>query len=404
MKRRDLVKGGAVGAGAATLATLAGCSDSEKAEIEKLKQQLASANGRISDLENSVADAEVKASEAAAVVPSKKEMVIVSTWPRDFPGLGTSAQRLAARITELSEGRLTTQYFAAGERVGAFDSFDEVASGNAQAYIAADYYWKGKHPGFAFFTTVPFGMTTVEWNAWIKFMGGQELWDEISGDYGLKALPCGATGTQMMGWFNKEIESADDLKGLKMRIPGLAGDVMAKLGASPVSLPGGQIYENLVSGAIDATEWVGPYNDYFMKFYEAAKYYYYPGFHEPGGGLAFGMNASWWGTLSDWEKAIIEAACMEEHAAQYEEAQARNGEYLAKLVNDHGVQLRELPDEIFESFGVATAEVYEETRAHSPLAAKITDHFMAALHEVGGWQGIAEVAFSNHRNRILGIV
>ncbi|MEM6662656.1 MAG: ABC transporter substrate-binding protein, partial [Pseudomonadota bacterium] len=183
---------------------------------------------------------------APAVAQGTKEMTIVSTWPRDFPGLGISAQRLAARITELSEGRINTTYFAAGEKVGAFDSFDEVASGNSNAYIAADYYWKGKHPGFAFFTSVPFGMTTVEWNAWIKFKGGQDLWDKVSGEFGLKAITCGATGTQMGGWFNKEIESADDLKGLKMRIPGLGGDVMAKLGASPVSLPGGQIYENLV--------------------------------------------------------------------------------------------------------------------------------------------------------------
>ncbi|MFC3117416.1 twin-arginine translocation signal domain-containing protein [Jhaorihella thermophila] len=126
---------------------------------------------------------------APAIAQQRKTMTIVSTWPRDFPGLGISAQRLAARITELSEGRLTTEYFAAGERVGAFDSFDEVASGNSQAYIAADYYWVGKHPGFAYFTSVPFGMTTVEWNAWIKFKGGQELWDEISGEFGLKALP-----------------------------------------------------------------------------------------------------------------------------------------------------------------------------------------------------------------------
>ena len=219
---------------------------------------------------------------APALAQAKKEMVIVSTWPRDFPGLGLPAQRLAARIGELSDGALDVQYFAAGERVGAFDSFDEVASGNAQAYIAADYYWKGKHPGWAPFTAIPFGMTYTEIDAWIKYGGGQELWDELADQFGLKNLACGNTGVQMGGWFNKEIESADDLKGLKMRIPGLGGDVMAKLGASPVSLPGGQIYENLVSGAIDATEWVGPYNDYFMKFYEAAKYYYWPGMHEPG--------------------------------------------------------------------------------------------------------------------------
>ena len=143
-----------------------------------------------------------------------------------------------------------------------------------------------------------------------------------------------------------------------MRIPGLGGDVMAKLGASPVSLPGGQIYENLVSGAIDATEWVGPYNDYFMKFYEAAKYYYYPGFHEPGGGLSFGMNKSWWSGLTDHEKAILTAACMEEHAAQYEETQANNGKFLAKLVvNDHGVEVKEFGEDIYDGFGEASAAV-----------------------------------------------
>jgi len=340
---------------------------------------------------------------APAIAQSRTELVIVSSWPKDFPGLGSSAQRLAARIAELSEGRIHTQYFAAGERVGAFDVFDEVASGNSQAYISADYYWKGKHPGFVYFTAVPFGMITPEWNAWIKFMGGQALWDELSGEFGIKSIACGATGTQMGGWFNKEIETPEDLKGLKMRIPGLGGDVMAKLGASPVSLPGGQIYENLVSGAIDATEWVGPYNDFFMKFYEAAKYYYHPGMHEPGGGLAFGMNAKWWSERSKWEQAVITAACLEEHAAQPEEALANNGAYLARMVNEHGVQLRAFSDEIYDSFGEAAAAVYEETREHSPLAKKINDTYQQVLRDLGGYYKIAEIGFSNQRNRVLKI-
>lgn len=340
---------------------------------------------------------------APAIAQSKTKLTIVSTWPRDFPGLGLSAQRLAARIGDLSDGKIEVEYFAAGERVGAFDSFDEVASGNSQAYIAADYYWKGKHPGFAYFTSVPFGMTNLEWNAWIKFKGGQELWDELSGEYGLKAFTCGGTGTQMGGWFNKEIESADDLKGLKMRIPGLGGDVMAKLGASPVSLPGGQIYENLVSGAIDATEWVGPYNDYFMKFYEAAKYYYSPGMHEPGGGLAFGMNKEWFEKLSNWEKLVIETACMEENAAQPEEAVANNGEFLNKMVDDNGVELREFNDDVYDAFGEAAAEVFEETRDHSELATKIDDSFQTNLREMAAYLKIAEVGFSNQRNRVLDI-
>ncbi len=340
---------------------------------------------------------------APAIAQSRTKMTIVSTWPRDFPGLGLSAQRLAQRIDDLSESKIEVEYFAAGERVGAFDSFDEVASGNSQAYIAADYYWKGKHPAFAYFTSVPFGMTSLEWNAWIKFKGGQELWDEVSGEFGLKAYTCGGTGTQMGGWFNKEIESPDDLKGLKMRIPGLGGDVMAKLGASPVSLPGGQIFENLVSGAIDATEWVGPYNDYFMKFYEAAKYYYTPGMHEPGGGLAFGMNKEWFEKLSKWEKMVIETACMEENAAQYEEAVANNGEFLSRMLNDHGVELREFNDEIYDAFGEAAAEVFEETRDHSDLAAKVDDSFQKNLREMAAYLKLAEIGFSNQRNRVLGI-
>jgi TRAP-type mannitol/chloroaromatic compound transport system substrate-binding protein len=340
---------------------------------------------------------------APAIAQARKTMTIVSSWPRDFPGLGIPTQRMAERITELSEGRITTEYFASGERVGGFDVFDEVASGNAQAYSSADYYWKGKHAGWAYFTAVPFGMTYVEMSAWLKFGGGQALWDELAGGFDLKCLPAGNTGCQMGGWFNKEINTADDLKGLKMRIPGLGGDVMAKLGASPISVPGSQIYENLVSGAIDATEWVGPFNDYFMKFYEAAKYYYHPGMHEPGSMLSLGLNASWWGTLSDWEKAVITAACNEGTSSMMDETNANNGEYLKRLVNDHGVEVREFSDDVYESFGTAAAEVFEETRAHSPLATKIDDAFQKSLRELAAWQKLASVGYSIKRNAALGI-
>lgn len=348
-----------------------------------------------------VAGAAATAFAAPAIAQARKEMVIVSTWPRDFPGLGISAQRLAARITELTEGRIVTTYYAAGEKVGAFDAFDEVASGNSQAYNAADYYWKGKHPGWAYFTSVPFGLTYTEIDAWIKFAGGQQLWDEIGDQFGLKCLNCGNTGVQMGGWFNKEIETADDLKGLKMRIPGLGGDVLSKLGASTVTLPGGQIYENLVSHAIDATEWVGPYNDYFMKFYEAAKYYYYPGMHEPGSMISFGMNKSWWSSLSKLDQAIIEAACNEENSRQMAETNAENGKYLTKLIKEHGVQLRRFSDEIYDSFGEAAQAVFDEVRQHSPLAAKIHDSFAAVRDDVGRWTGLSDAAYVNQRNRVL---
>jgi len=340
---------------------------------------------------------------APAIAKSRKEMVMVSTWPRDFPGLGTGAQRLAKRINDMTEGRIHVQYFAAKERVGAFDSFDEVASGNAQAYHAADYYWKGKHPAWAYFTAVPFGLTYTEMNAWIRFGGGQELWDELAGGFGIKGLMAGNTGVQMGGWFNKEINSADDLKGLKMRIPGLGGDVMAKLGASPVSLPGGQIYENLVSGAIEATEWVGPWNDRFMKFYEAAKYYYYPGMHEPGAMLSMGMNAKWWADLSATDKAIIEAAAAAENDIMMSEYTAKNGEALNDLVKNQGVKLRKFNDDVYDAFGEAAAEVFEGVQSHSPLAKKIHSSFVDARSYLGAWSKISDQAYVQQRNRVLGV-
>ena len=340
---------------------------------------------------------------APAMAKKRKDMVIVATWPRDFPGLGTGAQRIAARIAKLTEGSINVQYFAAKERVGAFDSFDAVASGNAQAYHAADYYWKGKNPGWAYFTSVPFGLTYAEHNAWINFMGGQQLWDKLAGSFGLKCLSAGATGVQMGGWFNKEINSPADLKGLKMRIPGLGGDVMAKLGVSPVSLPGGQIYENLVSGALDATEWVGPYNDYFLKFYEAAKYYYYPGMHEPAAVLSLGLNKKWWSDLTATEQGIIKAATGAEHGLMMAEYDANNGSYLRKLINDHGVKLRRFNDDVYDAFGKAANEVFKSTIAYSDEVRRIHESFLKARKDVGGWMNLSEVAYLSQRNRVLGL-
>ena len=340
---------------------------------------------------------------APAIAQERVELAMVTTWPRDFPGLGTGAQRLAERLGQMSDGRIQVQYFAAGERVGAFDSFDEVASGNAQVYHAADYYWKGKHLGWAYFTSVPFGLSYTEMNAWIRFGGGQELWDELAAEFGLKCVMAGNTGCQMGGWFNKEINSADDLKGLKMRIPGLGGDVMAKLGASPVSLPGGQIYENLVSGAIDATEWVGPWNDSFMKFYEAAKFYYYPGMHEPGSMLALGMNKSWWEGLSKTDQLMIEAAAAAENDIMMAEYNAKSGAALADLIQNQGVKLRQFNDDVYDSFFEAAEEVFETVRAHSDLSKRIDDSFRAARKDLGGWSKISDQAFVGQRNRVLGL-
>jgi len=364
MKRRDFLKQGAAGVGGAAAASTIG---------------------------------------APAIAQERIEITMVSTWPRDFPGLGTGAQRFAQRVSDMTDGRMQVEYFAGGERVAPFDSFDEVASGNAQIYHGADYYWKGKHPGLAYFTAVPFGLTYTEMNAWIRYGGGQELWDELTAEFGLKSLMCGNTGVQMGGWFNKEIMSPEDLKGLKMRIPGLGGDVMAKLGASPVSLPGSQIYENLVSGAVEATEWVGPWNDEAMRFYEAAKFYYYPGFHEPGSMLGIGMNKDWWEGLSASDQLIIEAAASMENDVMMSEYNAKNGAALQRLIDEQGVELRRFSEDVYDAFGEASAEVYEEVRDHSDLAARIHDSFLQARTEVGSWMKLADQAYVQERNRVLGL-
>ena len=339
---------------------------------------------------------------APAIAKERVEIAMVATWGRDFPGLGTGAQRFAKRLSDMSDGRIQVTYYAAGERVKAFDSFDEVASGNAQMYHGAEYYWKGKHPGWAYFTSVPFGLTYTEMNAWIRFGGGQELWDELGADYGLKGLMCGNTGVQMGGWFRKEMNSVDDFKGLKMRMPGLGGDVLAKLGGSPVSLPGGQIYENLISGSIDATEWVGPWNDEIMKFYEAAKYYYYPGMHEPGAMLACGMNKTWWDGLSKSDQMMIEAASSMENDVMMSEYNYKNGAALKRLINDQGVKLRQFNDDIYDGFAEASEEVFAEVQEHSDLANRIHQSFVTARTDIGAWAEISDQAYLQQRNRALG--
>ena len=340
---------------------------------------------------------------APAISQGRQEIVMVSSWARDMPALGTNAQVFAQRLTDATDGRLNVQYFAGGERVGAFAAFDEVASGNAHIYHSATYYWKGKHPGLNYFSSVPFGMIVPEFEGWIRWLGGQELFDELTAEFGIKGILGGNTGVQMGGWFRKEINSVDDMQGLKFRMPGLGGDVLAKIGASPVSLPGSQIYENLISGAIDGTEWATPFMDSSMKFWEVAKYYYYPGLHEPGTALTFGMNKSWWDGLPKSDQTLIEGLCHQTNFDLYTESTAKSGEWLQKFITEQGVELRKFNEDIIDAFGEATLEVFEEVRQHSPLAKKIDDSFRQSMTSLAGWLSVAEIEYFSQRNRVLGI-
>ena len=221
---------------------------------------------------------------ASAATHKKRELRMVTTWPKNFPGLGTSSERFARRVEKATDGALKINVFAAGELVPAFQAFDAVSSGAADIYHGAEYYWQGKSPAFVFFTALPFGMTAIEHAGWIRHGGGQALWDKLSARFNIKPHIVANTGTQMGGWFRNELTSLRDLRGLKIRIPGLGGEVYRRLGASPVTLPGGEIFPSLQSGKVDAAEWIGPWNDLAFGFHRIARHCYSPGFHEPGGG------------------------------------------------------------------------------------------------------------------------
>ncbi|MEO1331043.1 MAG: TRAP transporter substrate-binding protein [Pseudomonadota bacterium] len=338
-----------------------------------------------------------------AIAQGNTVVKMVTTWPKNFPGLGTGAQRVADRITAMTGGRITVKLFAAGELVPPFESFDAVASGAAEMYHGADYYWQGKNKAFNFFTAVPLGFTAQELEAWVHFGGGQELWDELGAQFGVKAFLAGNTGVQMGGWFRDPITSLDDMKGLKMRMPGLGGEVLRQIGASAVALPGGEIFPALQAGTIDATEWVGPYNDMAFGFQKILKNYMYPGFHEPGSGLATGMNKTWWDALSDADKALIKAACDAENDMMMAEYNARNGAALSKLLNEEGVQLHEFPDEVFKEIAAASEEVVASVATEDAIGKKVYESYAKFRKDVAGWSRLADGAYMTARTKAIDI-
>ena len=275
---------------------------------------------------------------------------LVTAWPKNYPGLGMAPERIADLVEEMSNGQMKITVYGAGEQVPAFGVFDAVSSGAHQMGHSGGYFWKGKAPAAQFFTGVPFGLTADEINAWTNRGGGIELWREVYEPFNIYPIPAGNTGTQMFGWFNKEINSLDDIKGLKMRIPGIGGEVLERAGGIPVTLPGGELFTALQTGVIDATEWVGPYNDLTFGFHQAAKYYYYPGWHEPGSMLELLINMDEWEALPKHLQVIIDTASKAVNQDILDEYTARNNRALRELVDVHGVELRKLPDDVIAEF------------------------------------------------------
>lgn len=335
---------------------------------------------------------------APAIGQGLLEWRMVTSWPKGLPGLGSGVERLASRIGEMSGGRLTVKVYAAGELVPAFECFGAVANGTAQLGHDAAYYHLGKSEGTAFFTAFPFGFTAPEIEAWVKYGEGQKLWDELYAPFGIRAFLAGNTGTQMLGWFKKEIRSVDDLKGLKFRAPGNQGKILEKLGVTPVALPGGEIFPALQSGAIDGAEWIGPYNDLALGFYQVCRYYYSHGYHEPGAALQLMINEAAWRSLPPDLQAIVKAAAEAANVDIWAEYNARSGPALRTLVEKHGVIVKGLPEDVLMACGEKSNDVLNEIYdAGDATVKKIVIDFLKFRAEVIPWTRIADQSFVNAR-------
>jgi len=325
------------------------------------------------------------------------EWNLVTSWPPGLPGLGVGVENLARRIEAATAGRLRIKVFAGGELVPALEVLDAVSRGTVHMGHDSAYYHRGKVPAAQYFTTVPFGQTVHEINAWLYYGGALELWRELYEPFNVIPFPAGNTGVQMAGWFNKEINSVDDLRGLKMRIPGIGGEVMQRAGVSQITVPASEIFTSLQTGAIDAAEWVGPYNDIALGLHKVARYYYYPGWHEMGPMLQCTINKDAWNSLPPDLQEIVSSVCQAINVDMMAEYTWGNAVALEKLKQDPNVELRKLPDDVLRLLKKLSAEVIEEMAAKDPWAAKIKASFDAFQQISIPNQEITELAYLQAR-------
>ena len=327
-------------------------------------------------------DKQQTASNDEAVATQTFKWKMVTSWPKNFPGLGLAPEKFAQYVNEMSNGRLQVQVFGAGELVPGFEVFDAVSQGTVQMGHSGPYYWKGKIPASPIFGAMPFGMTATELNAWLHYGGGLELWQELYKPFGIIPLAGGNSGAQFAGWFKKEINTIDDLKGLKMRIPGIGGEVLQRAGGVPINLPGGEIFSALQSGAIDGTEWVGPYNDLAFGFYQAAEYYYSSVWHEPGTALEFLINEKAFNELPKDLQKIVTVAARAVNEDTLDEYNARNNNAMKQLIDKHNVQIKELPAPVLAELKRISDEVIAEQVAADEGFAKVWASYSAFLADI----------------------
>ena len=325
------------------------------------------------------------------------EWKMVTSWPKNLPGPGVSAQLLADTIASLSGGRLTVRVFAAGELVPPLEAFAAVSNGTVEMAHTAPLFWAGKFPAAPIFTAAPFGLVPLEHTTWITKGGGQQLWDELYSPAGIKPFMAGNTGYQMGGWYKNEINSVEDFKGLKIRMPGLGGLVVQKLGAVPVGLAPGEIFTSLQTGVIDATEFLGPFSDSAMGFQKVAKNYYFPGFHEPNGSGEALVSINALEALPGDLRAVVEKACEWVNMVSLLDAEWENAAALERLQANDGVILRQFPDDVLAAAKAATIEVMDELAASGDLTARIVASYREAGKHLGKWSDVSVKAFLQAR-------
>ncbi len=335
-----------------------------------------------------VAAASVLAAPAVARVDTLKWKMVTS-WPKRLPGPGMSAERVADRIRALSGGRIDITVYAAGEVVPAFGVLEAVGNGVADIGHTAAFYWQGKMPAAAFFTTVPFGLTPSEHVAWIDAGGGQALWDELYAPFGVKPFMGGNTGVCMGGWFRRELKDLADLRGVKVRSLGLGGEVYRRLGATPQTTPPAEILTSLQSGVLDAAEFVGPGTDIALGLYRVAPFYYYPGFNKPNGTGECIVALKTWNTLSDELKAIVAHACATEASYALSEMERLNALALDALVKQHNVKLTAFPGDLVAAARRQADDVLGELAQRSAISAKVHDSYAAFRAQTAPWSRVS---------------
>ena len=329
---------------------------------------------------------------------------MVTTWPKNAPGVGVNAQRLADKIGQMSAGRLTVRLYAAGELAPAFEALGAVQQGNAELAHAASFFWLGKSDALNYFGSMPFGLMASEIMGWLYFGGGLELWQEAMAEFEIKPFFAGSSGVSAGGWFRKEINSLDDLKGLKFRIAGLGAQVVQRLGATPVLTPPAEVFPTMAAGTVDAAEFIGPWNDQAFGLYRVAKYYYQPGWHEVGPTAELLVNRRAWEALPADLKAIVEAAATASAMEYLADYAFHNVVTLQPLVAEHGLELRLFPDDVIAALGRTALEVLAELGERTPLTRRIHASYTAFLEQANVYSQWFDLPTLRMRAATLGTV